>query len=371
MAVMRILKLKEVNIIQLFILMVVCSGYCIPTNNSSDCVIVGSHEYISENDLISWGKERTYTLPWEVRVLDPGCKAILISNKHVLARTSCIFQGIDPTTFHSDGTSNELSLPHTKVLITNSYAIKVHKIYVHKSYNNWTRDGDISILELSESVFLLRNYIYPAVLPQAPLDLHHGKLYVAFNEGDSSHSTFLQKVNASIWSNDECAPDLDHKIVIKENLLCIEVTDACDHLLNDTYNPYEGPLYHVLKNGSMEIIGIPKGVRCKYDYMESTDSMITKSALVYTRLVDFLPWIQNILNIGCGDRTIHFGNNLDAFVFKVDMKQTEKQWPRKTHPILCLIVKLRQPQVKQYKANDYFSFLRTKQLGVISKIDCL
>lgn len=56
--------------------------------------------------------------------------------------------------------------------------------------------------------------------------------------------------------------------------------------------------------------------------------MITKSALVYTRLVDFLPWIQNILNIGCGNRTIHFGKNLDAFVFKVEMEQTEKQWPR-------------------------------------------
>lgn len=184
-------------------------------------------------------------------------------------------------------------------------------------------------------------------MPQAPLDLHHGKLHVAFNEGDSPFSTFLQKMNASIWSNDECAPDLDHKIAIKENLLCIEVTDACDHFLvkhsiidfffkiiilfilqYDTHNPYKGPLYHVLKNGSIEIIGIPKGVRCKYDYIESTDSMITKSALVYTRLVDFLPWIQNILNIGCGNRTIHFGKNLDAFVFKVEMEQTEKQWPR-------------------------------------------
>lgn len=121
------------------------------------------------------------------------------------------------------------SLPHTKVSITNSFKTKVNKIYVHKNYNNWTRDGDISILEL-ESAFH-PEYTYPAVLPQAPLDLHHGKLHVAFNEGNQPGATFLQKVNASIWSNDECAPDLDHKIVIKENLLCIEVTDACDHLL--------------------------------------------------------------------------------------------------------------------------------------------
>lgn len=103
--------------------------------------------------------------------------------------------------------------------------------------------------------------------------------------------------------------------------------------------------------------------------MESTDSMITKSALVYTRLVDLLPWIQNILNLGCDSQTIPFGNNLDAFVFKVEMEQTEKQWPHVYYDdqdiIRSLIFKTRQPQVKQYKANDYLSFLRTKLLGDI------
>lgn len=120
----------------------------------------------------------------------------------------------------------------------------------------------------------------------------------------------------------------------------------------------------------MEIIGLPNGVRCKYDYIESTDSMITKSALVYTRLVDFMPWIQNILNSECGNRTIHFGNNLDAFVFKVEKEQTEKQWPDdirihdiRTQNLLPVPIKVRRPKLEQYKANDYFSFLRTKQLG--------
>lgn len=90
---------------------------------------------------------------------------------------------------------------------------------MHKNYNNRTREDDISILELSESI--VSRYTYPAVLPQTPLDLHHGKLHVAFNEGDSR--------NASIWSNDECLPELDHKIDSRGNFLCIEVTDACDH----------------------------------------------------------------------------------------------------------------------------------------------
>lgn len=95
--------------------------------------------------------------------------------------------------------------------------------------------------------------------------------------------------------------------------------------------------------------------------MESNDSMITKSALVYTHLVDFLPWIQNIFNIGCGNRINHFGNNLDAFEFKTEMEQTEKQWPPDI-PILLPFVAPRQPQKKQYKSNDYFSFLRIKKL---------
>lgn len=71
-------------------------------------VTVGSHEYFSEDELISWGKPNLYRLPWEVGVFRFGCEAILISDKHVLARASCVFRGIDPTTFHGDGTSDEL-----------------------------------------------------------------------------------------------------------------------------------------------------------------------------------------------------------------------------------------------------------------------
>lgn len=78
------------------------------------------------------------------------------------------------------------------------------------------------------------------------------------------------------------------------------------------------------KNGTKEIIGTPKGVRCKCDYMESTDTMITKSALVYTRIDVFLPWIHNVFN-SCGTNTYHFENIPDTLVFSVTNQNVSKK----------------------------------------------
>ena len=59
----------------------------------------------------------------------------------------------------------------------------------------------------------------------------------------------------------------------------------------------------------MEIFGIPLG--CK-----RIGSPISKSALVYLRVADFLPWIQNIIFNGGAKCVAETPNIQDAVVFE-------------------------------------------------------
>ena len=94
-------------------------------------------------------------------------------------------------------------------------------VYVHKNYSNSSHDFDISIIEFENVIRLDRPFIYPAILPQAPLSVHNGnRLHVAVSKGVSEN--YLERINASIWSNDECALNADH-------LMCIETDSNRDN----------------------------------------------------------------------------------------------------------------------------------------------
>ena len=74
------------------------------------------------------------------------------------------------------------------------------------------------------------------------------------------------------------------------------------------------PIFYVTEwsnnsNAKMEILGIPMG--CK-----RTGSPKSKSALVYLRVADFLPWIQNIIFNGGAKCVDEIPNIQDAFVFE-------------------------------------------------------
>lgn len=86
--------------------------------------------------------------------------------------------------------------------------------------------GDISILKLSES---LPPFIFPAILPQALLDLQHEQLHVAIHYKISFGTLIFRKMMVPIWPNDECAQNKEHDA--KKNLMCIDVIDACDHFM--------------------------------------------------------------------------------------------------------------------------------------------
>ena len=77
------------------------------------------------------------------------------------------------------------------------------------------------------------------------------------------------------------------------------------------------PIFYVAElsensNAKMEILGIPMG--CK-----RIDSPISKSALVYLRVADLLPWIQNIIFDGGAECVIKTPNILDSDVYSWEM----------------------------------------------------
>ena len=67
------------------------------------------------------------------------------------------------------------------------------------------------------------------------------------------------------------------------------------------------PIFYI-SNGKREILGLPMG--CK-----RIDSPISKSALVYLRVADFLPWIQNIIFNGGAKCVVKTSNFLNAVIF--------------------------------------------------------
>lgn len=73
------------------------------------------------------------------------------------------------------------------------------------------------------------------------------------------------------------------------------------------------PIFYVAEwgkdsNGKYEILGLPMG--CK-----RSDSR-AKSALVYLRVADFLPWIKNIIMNGGGECLEEKPTIQDAFTFE-------------------------------------------------------
>lgn len=88
--------------------------------------------------------------------------------------------------------------------------------------------------------------------------------------------------------------------------------------------PYGGPIFNVFENKSIEIAGIPKEGRCKEDpfYVENPlmfNVAMVKITFIYMPISNSLPWIKNILSIGCSrnNKTVHLENDEDTFVFKI------------------------------------------------------
>lgn len=98
------------------------------------------------------------------------CGATIISSKHLITAAHCAIRGLN---FNSLRVSvGSINIP-PRGPFANTVAIK--HFVVHEQYNRISNANDIALLVLQKPLELIKEYIYPAVLPEQNVGLPYGK----------------------------------------------------------------------------------------------------------------------------------------------------------------------------------------------------
>jgi len=235
----------------------------------------GDNKIIEGNNRIIDGEDaKVNEYPWMVSLVEVYwifnfhfCGGTLISSRHVLTAAHCVIDFRPQDIGVSLGEHNIKDQEFT--------IVKVTDILNHPQYNGWKYD--ISILTLEEKV-IFSNTVYPACLPSDPSEQYAGQLGVITGWGRTefgSPATYLQKLDVSIWPNDQCQ-QIYGPYYISDPNICITGKSACQ-------GDSGGPLI-VQEKGRTVLVGIASwvwGAACLSD-----------SPTVYARITDQLDWIK-------------------------------------------------------------------------------
>ncbi|XP_074535690.1 coagulation factor X [Halichoeres trimaculatus] len=219
--------------------------------------------------------------PWQVLLRRADgygfCGGTLVSDRWVVSAAHCLEQTADHITL---GDFDKRRPDPGEQLI------KVQRVFVHPHFHSFTFDSDIALLYLSQPVVRGPTAI-PACLPDPHLSkylLQKGNRGVVTGWGLTRYlgrsSRFLRKVTLPVVSYEDCTATTEQ--VITDNMFCagyLEVSmDACS---GDSGGPFV-----VHYKGTWFLTGVVSwGEKCaakgKYG--------------VYTRLGNFLHWIQDTM----------------------------------------------------------------------------
>merc|ERR1712198_196125 len=239
----------------------------IPTTRSSR-KIDGNNRIIDGED----AKVNEY--PWMVSLVYWNfpfhfCGGTLISSRHVLTAAHCVV--------NKRPQDIGVSLGEHNIKDQEFNIVKVTDILNHPQYNAGTMKYDFSILTIEEKV-IFSNSVYPACLPSDPSEQYAGQIGVIAGWGRTEfgyQSTYLQKLDVLIWSNDLCREIYDPYFISDPNI-CITGKSAC-------HGDSGGPLT-VQENGRTVLVGIANWVFGGY--------CISDYPTVYARITDQLDWIK-------------------------------------------------------------------------------
>ncbi|XP_060903374.1 coagulation factor IX isoform X3 [Labrus mixtus] len=224
--------------------------------------------------------ERRGGSPWQVLVHRSDgygfCGGTLVSDRWVISAAHCLEQTADHVTIDFDKQRPD----------PGEQFIKVQKVFVHPHFHSFTFDSDIALLYLARPV-VRGSTAVPACLPDPHLSkylLEEGNRGVVTGWGLTrflgKSSRFLRKVTLPVVSYKDCTATTEQ--VITDNMFCagyLETSmDACS---GDSGGPFV-----VNYRGTWFLSGVVSwGEKCadkgKYG--------------VYTRLGNFLQWIQDTM----------------------------------------------------------------------------
>jgi len=238
----------------------------LPTSSSR---IIGGQERI-----IGGQDTETNEYPWMVQLVYKSfwsgnnhlCGGTLVSSRHVLTAAHCVIR-YSPQ-------SIAVILGEHNIKDQEFYTVELIDILNHPQYDEFNGQYDFSILTLAEKV-IFSNTVSPACLPSDPSEQYAGQKGVIAGWGATEFGspTFLQKLDVSIWSNDQCIQELGEYFISDPNI-CITGKSAC-------YGDSGGPLT-VLEKGRNVLVGI-----CNWGW-----ACMDENPSVYARITDQLDWIK-------------------------------------------------------------------------------
>ncbi|XP_055308604.1 ovochymase-2-like [Sitodiplosis mosellana] len=247
------------------------------------------------------------------------CSGALISNEHVLISAECAVHAVrarDQLHYKT-----QVRMGSNDINGINTVKRNIICIYRHENYAplSSSHDFDIGILQLDAVVPFGYN-IQPICLPQSPFVDYTGILAITIGLYDSSTPDLIfsrfasksQQTHVPIWMNEQCAEVSNYTTKFTDNMICAGDYEKATRRpsLHGTFD--HGQLAIAGNNGGMELVGI-------YSFGPKSTVGIPP---VYTRVANFLPWIQSKLTNKCMCAPKESKQNKDLNKIEVPKKQT-------------------------------------------------
>ncbi|XP_075985841.1 uncharacterized protein LOC142982971 [Anticarsia gemmatalis] len=230
--------------------------------------------------------------PWLVYIeyyrgenlMDIRCAGTLIDKRHIITAAHCIK---NPRFTKLVARLGEYDLNSEVDCVQNVCAdppvtIDVEETFVHPNYKK-RKEHDIAILKLSKDA-PYTDFIRPISLPSGHLD--SDTTFIATGWGEiplkGVYSHVKKIVPLPLWTREACEKAYENKIVLPPSVICAGGEEGIDTCRGDS----GGPLTRV--QDTIELWGVTSG--------GSTRCGEKNSPGVYTKVIDYLDWIQSVID---------------------------------------------------------------------------
>ncbi|XP_053667771.1 transmembrane protease serine 9-like [Anopheles marshallii] len=237
------------------------------------------------NRIVGGAETTAHQFPWLAGLFRQGklyCGASVVSRNFLVTAAHCV-NSFEPSEIRVYLGGHNIAKDYTELR-------RVKQIIDHEDFDIFTFNNDIALLELDKPL-RYGPTIQPACLPDGSIMDFTGSIGVVAGWGrieeKRAPSKTLRSVEVPIWSQEQCLDAGYGSKKISANMMCAGYHDGQkDACQGDS----GGPMHKMGLFGSMEVIGVVSwGRGCARPNLPG----------IYTRIVNYLPWIHEKLADEC------------------------------------------------------------------------